>query len=137
MRSAGLCLAATFILGACDDAGGMVYSSSDAGATMSGVPTPAPADRAAALGATQDIDYACGDNGGSAHITLFGQEEMAAISIPGVVDETLYLDCSPTRVGPECTDGAFSALINTVADSAEFSDTATGYSASCTAATPE
>lgn len=137
MRSAGLSLAAILWLAACDDAGGIVYSASDAGATMSGVPTPAPAERAAALGVSEELDYACGASGGSAHVTLFGEQDMAAVLIPGVLDEALYLDCTPTRAGPECRSGSFRVLIHIAADSAEFSDSATGYDATCMVLKPQ
>ena len=52
--------------------------------------------------------------GSSAHVVLYGNEELAAVLIPRKVNVPLYLDCSPTRIGPECSDGVFTALINTL-----------------------
>jgi hypothetical protein len=54
----------------------------------------------------------------SAHVVLYGNEEVAAVLIPGKVNVPLYLDCSPTRIGPECSDGQFTAHLNTLDDTA-------------------
>lgn len=133
MRSAGLCFAAIFFCAACDDAGGMGYTPGGTAPVRDELEVPTLSERAMALGTTTEIDYACGEDGHTAHVTLFGAEEMAGVLIPGMVDVPLYLDCSPTRVGPECSAGTFRALINTVANSVDFSDSVTGDGLSCTA----
>lgn len=133
MRSAGLCFAVIFLVAACDDAGGAGYMPGGSPPVRDELNVPTPSERAMALGTSAEIDYACGEDDRPAHVTLFGAEEMAGVLIPGTVDVPLYLDCSPTRAGPECTAGTFRALINTVADRVEFSDSVTGDGLSCVA----
>ena len=133
MRYAGLCSILLLTLTACDDAVGVAYPAHDVGAEASpdmpssdGSATDiaddadSSEDRAADLGLTQEMDYTCDRAGKSAHVVLYGQEEIAAILIPGKVNVPLYLDCSPTRIGPECADGHFTAHLNTLDDTALF-----------------
>jgi hypothetical protein len=68
-----------------------------------------PEERMASLGLSQEMDYTCDTPGITAHIVLYGNEEVAAVIIPDKVNVPLYLDCSPTRIGPECSDGQFTA----------------------------
>jgi len=136
MRSIGLCMMAALLLAACDDATGSGYSPGTSGPGLMEAQDTSPAGRAAALGASRTIDYQCtGDT--VAHVTLYGQEEMAAVTIPGVLETPLMLDCSPTRVGPECLADTFRVLIDTVSGAAEISDSATDYAVSCSEAAPE
>lgn len=142
MRHAGLCSVLLLIPAACDDAVGSGYPDDNTSAVIEAASPDAPppedptstseADtagedagtdpetRAASLGLTQEMDYTCNKEGVSAHIVLYGNEELAAVLIPGKVNVPLYLDCSPTRIGPECTDGHFTAQINTLEDEAWF-----------------
>ena len=124
------------LLAACDDATGSGYSPGTSGPGLMDAPDTSPAGRAAALGVSREIDYQCAGNT-TAHVTLYGQEEMAAVTIPGILDAPLMLDCSPTRVGPECSADTFRVLIDTVSRSAGISDSATDYAVSCTEAAPQ
>lgn len=137
MRSAGLCFATGLMLAACDDAVGTGYVPGSSGPAMEPAVVATPADRAAALGTSEDIDYSCGEAGTTAHVTLYGNEEMAAVTIAGKVEAPVYLDCAPIRVGPECSDGDFRALINTVAGVAEFFPSAAEETVSCQEIQPE
>ena len=136
MRSIGLCILAAMLVAACEDAVGTGYAPGEPGPAME----PAgltPAERAARLGLSQEIAYTCEDGGQTAHVTLYGQEEMAALSVPGILEAPAWLECSPTRAGPECVNDTVRALLNTVNRSAELSDSATGFSASCTEMKPD
>lgn len=137
MRSAGLCFATGLLLAACDDAVGTGYVPGSSGPAMEPAAVATPADRAAALGMTVGIDYSCSDAGTTAHVTLYGNEEMASVTIAGRVEEPVFLDCAPTRVGPECNDGDFRALINTVTGVAEFFPSAAEAAVSCREIQPE
>ena len=137
MRSVGLCFAVMSLLAACDDAVGTGYPSGVSIAGPEMADAVSPAERAVALGIAREIDYACGEGGASAHVTLYGSEEMASLLIPGQIDPPIYLDCSPTLAGPECRGGDIRALINTVEDRAAFSGGSLAEPLSCTMLTPE
>ncbi|WP_273184665.1 hypothetical protein [Hyphomonas adhaerens] len=96
--------------------------------------------RAASLGLTQEMDFTCvsegGNDGSSAHVVLYGNEELAAVLIPRKVNVPLYLDCSPTRIGPECSDGVFTALINTLEEKARFDGLDDAAPLTCTLVQP-
>ncbi|WP_321491150.1 hypothetical protein [uncultured Hyphomonas sp.] len=150
MRHAGLCLTLLLIPTACDDAVGSGYPGesppaeervaepaddaavpalSDAGST--------PEDRAASLGLSQEMDYACDKPDMSAHVVLYGNEEVVAVLIPGKVNVPLYLECSATRIGPECSDGQFTAHLNTLEDTAMFFALKDASPLTCTMVPPE
>ena len=133
MRHAGLCSILLLIPAACDDAVGPGYPgetppaeelvaepADSAAAPESDDSGSTPEERAASLGLTQEMDYACDTPDMSAHVVLYGSEEVVAVLIPGKVNVPLYLECSPTRIGPECTDGQFTAHLNTLEDRAMF-----------------
>jgi hypothetical protein len=141
---------------ACDDAVGTGYTGGTSGQVMTPEATPPddPLDaddpkaetevsvahaaaRAADLGLSEELDYTCGDDGATAHVVLYGSGELAAVVIPGHSHVPLYVDCSPTRVGPECVDGAFTALINTLDDTATFTLAGGDAPLVCTALQPE
>ena len=67
---------------------------------------------------------------------LYGNEELAAVLIPRKVNVPLYLDCSPTRIGPECSDGVFTALINTLEEKARFDGLDDAAPLTCTLVQP-
>ena len=94
-------------------------------------------ERMASLGLSQEMDYTCDTPGMTAHIVLYGNEEVAAVIIPDKVNVPLYLDCSPTRIGPECSDGQFTAHINTLEDKAMFSDVNDAAPLTCSMVMPE
>ena len=137
MRNAGVCLILMLVPSACDDAVGTRYSPGSSGTAMETQVPPTPAERAATLGASEEIDYACAESGTTAHVTLYGREEMAAVTIAGRVEDPVLLDCAPTRVGSECSDGTFRALINTVTGVAEFFPSAADETVSCAVIQPE
>jgi len=150
MRYAGLCSILLMILAACDDAVGSAHPGDIASPEenmMETADTPAVGtsddagesaeERAASLGLTQEIDFTCDQADMSAHIVLYGSEEVAAVLIPGKVNVPLYLDCSPTRIGPECTDGQFTALLNTLEDKVVFSDPTDASPLTCSMVQPE
>ena len=138
MRPTGLlCLATGLMLAGCDDAVGRDYVPGTSGPALEPAGLTTPAERAAALGTSVEIDYTCSETGTTAHVTLYGHEEMAAITIAGQAGEPVYLDCTPTRVGPECSDGNFRALINIVAGVAEFFPSAAEETVSCREIQPE
>ena len=136
MRQAALCLGLLLVPVACGDAVGSNYTPGTSGAALEAEVPETPAERAAALGATREIDYTCAGSATTAHVTLYGSEEMASVLIAGLMDAPAYLDCSSTRIGPECSDGTFHALINTVAGTAEFFRSAADDTVACEAAQP-
>ena len=87
------------------------------------------------LGPGVEIAYRCGDQP-DALVTLFEEGKTASIRIEGVTDGPGYMACSSTRVGPECSSASFRGLINIVENMAEFSDSETGFAASCTEMEP-
>ena len=162
MRYFGLCSLLLAIPAACDDAAGSGYPDTASGALFessieSEPETPSPEDvsadsvvdtmpadkesspeqRAASLGLTREVDYTCNKEGVSAHVVLYGSEEVAAVLIPGKVNVPLYLDCSPTRIGPECSDGQFTAHINTLDDTAMFYELKDASPLMCTLEQPD
>ena len=139
MRFAGVCSILFLMLAACDDAVGAGYAGGTSGQVMTPeadlsddtldaddlkaeteVSVADAAARAADLGLSEEMDYTCGDDGTTAHVVLYGAGELAAVLIPDRPHVPLYVDCSPTRVGPECSAGTFTALINTLEDTATF-----------------
>ena len=150
MRHAGLCLTLLLIPAACDDAvvsgypgetpaaeelvsvpadGAAAIATSEAGSS--------PEERAASLGLTQEMDYTCDKPEMSAHVVVYGNEEVVAVLIPGKVNVPLYLECFPTRIGPECSDGQFTAHLNTLEDKAMFSELKDASPLTCTMVPPE
>jgi hypothetical protein len=150
MRHAGLCLTLLLIPAACDDAVGSGYPGVTAPAEER-VAEPAddaavpalsdsgstPEERAASLGLTQEMDFTCDKPDMSAHVVLYGNEEVVAVLIPGKVNVPLYLECSPTRIGPECSDGQFTAHLNTLEDKAMFFAMKDTSPLTCTMVPPE
>jgi len=139
MRRTGLSLVLILVPVACDDAAGTDYrpgSSAPAMTAYGEASEASEAERAAGLGLTGKIDYACGDGGTAAQVALYGQDEMAALTVPGLLEDPAYLRCAPTRAGPECTDGAIRALINTVEGTATLSGGALGDEMACIRAAP-
>ena len=165
MRSIGLCSVLLLFPAACDDSVGSGYpestsgsviessiaEASDTSAADESAADPAegtaesvtegaagtPEERMASLGLSQEMDYTCDTPGMTAHIVLYGNEEVAAVIIPDKVNVPLYLDCSPTRIGPECSDGQFTAHINTLEDKAMFSDLNDAAPLTCTMVMPD
>ncbi|WP_155839896.1 hypothetical protein [Hyphomonas jannaschiana] len=165
MRYIGLCSALLIFPAACDDAVGSGYPETTSGAVIESSITEAsdtpseegaaeesaestadagseetgdtPEERMASLGLSREMDYTCDQSGMSAHVVLYGDEDVAAVIIPGKVNVPLYLDCSPTRIGPECSDGQFTAHINTLEDKAMFSELKDAAPLVCTMAVPE
>lgn len=165
MRYAGLCSVLLLIPAACDDAVGSGYPDDTASAVieaqraekapveepvsgseantantdeMSSSRTASdPEERAALLGLTQEADYTCNQEGISAHVVLYGNEDLAAVLIPGKVNVPLYLDCSATRIGPECSDGQFTAHLNVLDDTALFYELKDAAPLTCTMVQPD
>ncbi|MEZ5952929.1 MAG: hypothetical protein R3C13_01360 [Hyphomonas sp.] len=135
MRSIGLCLVAAFTLVACDDATGIQYTPGTSGPEMMPESGAVPAGGAGTRAVTSRIAYTC-DGNVLAKVVLYGAEEMAALTVDGVIDAPVYLECSPTRAGPECREDTLHILINTVSGGAEISDSATDFALSCTEAEP-
>ena len=96
-----------------------------------------PEERAASLGLTQEADYTCNQESVSAHVVFYGDEDLTAVLIPGKVNVPLYLDCSPTRIGPECSDGQFTAQFNVLDDTALFYALEDGAPLTCSMAQPD
>lgn len=162
MRNIGLCLLLLVIPAGCDDAVGSGYPDATSGAFLeskieSETETPpqealseepaseiaeagertSPEKRAAMLGLTQEVDYTCNKEGVTAHVVIYGNEEVTAVLVPGVVNGPLYLDCSRTRIGPECSDGQFTAHINTLDDTAMFYELKDASPLTCALVQPE
>jgi hypothetical protein len=165
MRYAGLCSVLLLIPAACDDAVGSGYPDDTSSAVMEatraerapaeapvsgseanaadtdGMPSSRtagdPEERAAILGLTQEADYTCNQEGVSAHAVFYGDEELAAVLIPGKVNVPLYLDCSPTRIGPACSDGQFTARFNVLDDTALFHALEDAAPLTCAMAQPD
>lgn len=150
MRCAGLCSILLLIPAACDDAVGSGYPGETppaeeiitepadvAAVSTSDDTVTSPEARAAALGLTREMDYICDKSDMSAHLVLYGSEELAAVLIPGKVNVPLYLDCSATRIGPECADGQFTAHLNTLEDTAMFYELKDASPLICSMVQPE
>jgi len=156
MRFAGVCSILLLMPAACDDAVGTGYPGASSGqfiAPETDVSDDTPgaddpkaetevfaadaAARAADLGLSEEMDYTCGDDGTTAHVVLYGAGELAAVLIPGRPHVPLYVDCSATRVGPECRAGTFTALINTLEDTATFTLADGEAPLACTVLKPE
>ncbi len=156
MRYAGLCSILLLIPAACDDAVGAGYAGGTSGQVMvpaedlsddtldahdlkaeTEVSVTDAAARATELGLLEEMDYTCGDDGTTAHVVLYGAGELAAMLIPDRPHVPLYVDCSPTRVGPECRAGTFTALINTLEDTATFTLAEGDMPLACTVLQPE
>ncbi|MEZ5998509.1 MAG: hypothetical protein R3B98_07435 [Hyphomonas sp.] len=90
---------------------------------------------AGTLAVSNRIAYTC-DGGVAANVTMYGAEEKATITVAGILDSPAYLDCSPTRAGPECTNDSLRVLMNIVSGTAQISDSESDFSLSCTEATP-
>lgn len=156
MRYAGLCSILLLIPAACDDAVGAGYAGGTSGQVMvpaedlsddtldahdlkadTEVSVTDAAARATELGLSEEMDYTCGDDGTTAHVVLYGAGELAAMLIPDRPHVPLYVDCAPTRVGPECRAGTFTALINTLEDTATFTLAEGDMPLACTVLQPE
>jgi hypothetical protein len=165
MRYAGLCSVLLLIPAACDDAVGAGYPDDTSSAVIEATRAeraPAeepvsgseanvadtddrsssrsvsdPEERAASLGLTQEADYTCNQESVSAHVVFYGDEDLTAVLIPGKVNVPLYLDCSPTRIGPECSDGQFTAQFNVLDDTALFYALEDGAPLTCSMAQPD
>ena len=150
MRYAGLCSVLLLIPAACGGAVGSGYPdetpfaeeivaepAGDAAVSAANDAGGGSEELAASLGLTQEMDYACDKAGMSAHVVVYGNEEVVAVLIPGKVNVPLYLDCSSTRIGPECTDGQFTAHINMLEDKAIFYALKDASPLVCTLVQPE
>lgn len=125
MRAAAPCLAICLILGACMPAAAPEQDEPDGSTTL-----PPLAMKGLIVGPGTHIRYTCGEDV-DASIILFADERVAQVELAGPGGQSGFLQCAPTRVGPECINGSFRALINTVTNTATFSDNSTGLEATC------
>ena len=107
---------------------------------MSSGTTPEPifgdqaalASKAAALTQARTADYLCDNDTAWMQVSFLGGEQM--ISVSTVHNLTLaphFLECSPTRAGPNCTAGTLGVMVNTVTDKLQITETESELDMSC------
>jgi hypothetical protein len=87
--------------------------------------------RAAGLTDGAEIEYTCGENATYLKVDMKASSAMASVSLPALSSAPQYLACGLTRIGPNCSAGTLNAVFNDLANTVDFTESASGYALTC------